>query len=104
MTVITDLRGWLAPATVAVIGCGEPRSPPSPAVGFVQKSSFREPMERFLPRDAGEVATPDLIRGSRRGQRMLACPLHHAAHGPPPPQCGGGTTVLLRCPFCAKPP
>jgi hypothetical protein len=29
-------------------------------------------MERFLPRLAGEVATPDLIRGSRRGQMMLA--------------------------------
>jgi hypothetical protein len=29
-------------------------------------------MERFLPPLAGEVATPDLIRGSRRGQMMLA--------------------------------
>src|SRR5205823_2463856 len=51
---------------------------------------------------AGEVATPDLLRGSRRGQRRLfvhaehrvfqffcACgvrPLHHASHGPPPPR------------------
>ncbi len=29
-------------------------------------------MEQFLPRLVGEVATPDLIRGSRRGQMMLA--------------------------------
>jgi hypothetical protein len=58
-------------------------------------------MERFLPRLAGEVATPDLIRGSRRGPIMLAPPPCFAWS--PPPRTRGGATVrfLTAVPFCA---
>jgi hypothetical protein len=52
-------------------------------------------MERFLPRLAGEVVTPDLIRGSRRGQMMLA----------PSTMCRGEElpyAALLAVPFLCK--
>src|SRR5438067_13024117 len=54
-----------------------------------------EPKKRLLPRPAGEVATPDLIRGSRRGQERPLVPRYaeslliprafHRARAPPPP-------------------
>src|SRR5438477_12567448 len=56
-----------------------------------------EPKKRLLPRPAGEVATPDLIRGSRRGQERPLVPRYaeslliprafHRARAPPPPSC-----------------
>src|SRR5204862_6927225 len=54
-----------------------------------------DPKKRLLPRPAGEVATPDLIRGSRRGQERPLVPRYaeslliprafHRARAPPPP-------------------
>jgi hypothetical protein len=42
----------------------------------------------------GEVATPDAIRGSRRGQGAVRCSLHHARMVPLPRCCGEERAML----------